>query len=930
MRDFDIDSDLKQEKFQSLKLVQGDRGNKIKINVYEDGQPVNLAGCSVTAKYKRADGEIINDGVIENIHDNSFDAVMDSSITKVAGTLKMLFTIEKDAVKVSAFLLLADVREGIGESSSSGGSAGGGEVTIDLSNYYKKLETYSRKEIDAQFKDIAKQTITTEERNKLTNLENYDDSSIKNDIQTQKARIDSFTSLKEGSTTGDAELIDGRVGADGTTYENIGSSIRSQFNKISEAFYEGKNTIDFNNITSVGLISSSDGDKKTSENRLACDFYVPLTNINKLYIEVKEGVKYNLAFYNSEKVFTKGVSFNQNSYTYSVIGYEFFRCTFAFNDDRVINDKNKIELINHFNVYHDIYSKKIDELERNTTVQVEESRKSIILDSSLDTNSIKISCSKNTDDANIITVTNRNILPNDLVFFNNNNDTFDTTDNPAITRVRSSSFMIPSLYKFTLSGLKNDIKVVSVRCYNKGKTLIPSGGTIIKVSDSVYRIELANDKNIEYIHLLFAKIDNSVFDKTELATLNLMLEYGEDAHSYVAHEEKTLNADFNNPVYADEFLIGDYSIVYSKHGDIQFTITKNKYIGQIIDEFNNKFLEKDILTKYSNYAKSKYYRNNDFSSLFSYKYYECSDECNELSLDSSSSDLYEKIDLLINSSAPYITKELLGKDSSNTYDMYAYKLNETTNINVEKPKIIIIANQHGYEKGGAITCYYLMKELVNNWQLNEILEFIRFECELIIFPLVNPYGFNQYTSSNAGSETGYYNANGINLNRNYSNGHIPSSVNGDTPFSENETQYVKNIIDSNTDALYFVDLHANGTTRTSDKYKYCNWISLVAEGNEILEDIAKEHIQNISRHNSKKFGLSYNDFGFYSSSKAGGMAKDYGDIQGISSNTFECAHKIPNKSTTEFDAITNKYNISIFVNWLGSIINKFKVLNNLK
>ena len=41
MRDYDIESDLKQEKFQSLKLVQGDRGNKIKINVYEDGQPVN-------------------------------------------------------------------------------------------------------------------------------------------------------------------------------------------------------------------------------------------------------------------------------------------------------------------------------------------------------------------------------------------------------------------------------------------------------------------------------------------------------------------------------------------------------------------------------------------------------------------------------------------------------------------------------------------------------------------------------------------------------------------------------------------------------------------------------------------------------------------------------------------------------------------------
>ena len=146
MRDYDIKSDLKQEQFQTLKLVQGDRGNKIKINVFEEGQPVNLAGCSITAKYKRADGEVINNGIIEqefssdeNFNINYFYAVMDSDITKVVGTLKMLFTIEKDDVKVSTFLLLADVREGIGENTgSSGGSTGGGEVTVDLSNYYKK------------------------------------------------------------------------------------------------------------------------------------------------------------------------------------------------------------------------------------------------------------------------------------------------------------------------------------------------------------------------------------------------------------------------------------------------------------------------------------------------------------------------------------------------------------------------------------------------------------------------------------------------------------------------------------------------------------------------------------------------------------------------------------------------------------------------
>lgn len=170
MRDYDIESDLKQEKFQNIKLVQGDKGNKIKINVFEDGQPVSLAGCSITAKYKRADNQVV-DGTVENISGNSFDAVMDSDITKVAGTLKMLFTIEKDDVKVSTFLLLADVREGIGESTgSSGGSTGGGEVTVDLSDYYKKNETYSKAQIDSQFKDIANNQPTDLSLDSATNL----------------------------------------------------------------------------------------------------------------------------------------------------------------------------------------------------------------------------------------------------------------------------------------------------------------------------------------------------------------------------------------------------------------------------------------------------------------------------------------------------------------------------------------------------------------------------------------------------------------------------------------------------------------------------------------------------------------------------------------------------------------------------------------
>lgn len=216
MRDYDIESDLKQEKFQSIKLVQGDRGNKIKINVYEDGQPVSLTGCSISAKYKRADGEVV-DGTVENKTDNYFYAVMNSNITKVAGTLKMLFSIEKDDVKVSTFLLFADVREGIGE--NTGSSGGDTEVTVDLEDYQKKmdngLETKNKyivgaiNEVNSQCKDIATKTITTDERNKLTNLENYDDSSIKNDIQSVQQQVNNLVLGAVGDGN-NAEVVQAR------------------------------------------------------------------------------------------------------------------------------------------------------------------------------------------------------------------------------------------------------------------------------------------------------------------------------------------------------------------------------------------------------------------------------------------------------------------------------------------------------------------------------------------------------------------------------------------------------------------------------------------------------------------------------------------------------------------------------------------------
>ena len=184
--------------------------------------------------------------------------------------------------------------------------------------------------------------------------------------------------------------------------------------------------------------------------------------------------------------------------------------------------------------------------------------------------------------------------------------------------------------------------------------------------------------------------------------------------------------------------------------------------------------------------------------------------------------VYEYYDKLVTDYPDYVSRTLLytaeKADGSFSCPVYRYDFKPKPLIggeNVNLCKILYCSGTHGGEVTPIMVGIRFFTDLCQNWRSQDLLRVLRFNCHFSVIPLVNPYGF---VIGNKPNE------NGVNLNRNFTNGWAAmadagAGTAGTEAASENITQIIEAMI-ANERFDFGLDHHTYDSYKNSGKVGY--------------------------------------------------------------------------------------------------------------
>lgn len=217
------------------------------------------------------------------------------------------------------------------------------------------------------------------------------------------------------------------------------------------------------------------------------------------------------------------------------------------------------------------------------------------------------------------------------------------------------------------------------------------------------------------------------------------------------------------------------------------------------------------------------------------------------------------------------------------------------------PKAVVIGLTHGNEQQSAAANLLLISEMCEQWANLPGLEALRWGAEIIFIPCLNPWGYDNRSR---------YNANGVDLNRNFPVGWDEStnSRKGSAPASELGTQAIIEFIANEQSAAPIAGLVDHHRMFGLPTNGLSIWMG--ARGDETL-GVCSQAIQKSIAFTRSRItdALQYNPGGRLTNTIDGGLTR-YFQAQGINSYLLESPSLVGNGK--QLDALRiNRENVKI-------------------